>query len=95
MSRAETPALVDRRDQSRSPGFKKGDAIGVLGRRPTNAERERNVGLFGQGGGDFDAQGNMKNRQPPMLDVSPTLKKHGNLLGDMTLYRVNKEFENF
>ena len=33
-----------------------------------------------------------------MFEVSPTLvvtKKHVNLLGDMTLYRVNKEFENF
>jgi len=29
-------------------------------KRPTNVERDRNVGLFGQGGGDFDAKGNMK-----------------------------------
>ena len=75
--------------------FKPGDAIGYKEKRPTNIERERNVGLFGAGGGDFDAKGNMKNA-PAVFDQSPTLgKKKHNLLGDFTLYRVNKEFENF
>jgi len=55
------------------------------------------VGLFGQGGGDFDADGNFKNHRGAVFDQSPTLskKKHTPLLGDYTLYRVNKEFENF
>ena len=79
-------------------GFKLGDAIGVKEKRPTNIERERNVGLFGRGGGDFDARGNMK-ASPLMFDqsASPSVpgKKNKSLLGDYTLYRVNKEFENF
>ena len=56
--------------------------------------------MFGRGGGDFDAAGNMK-QSPLMFDqspgISPTLgrKKPNSLLGDFTLYRVNKEFENF
>ena len=64
-------------------------------------EREMNVGFFGRGGGAFDAMGNMKQSSPMMYeqspDSSPTLrkKKHNSLLGDFTLYRVNKEFENF
>ena len=68
--------------------------------RPTNAERNANFGMFGRGGGDFDAAGNMK-QSPLMFDqspgISPTLgrKKPNSLLGDFTLYRVNKEFENF
>ena len=66
---------------------------------PTRAEREANVGLFGRGGGDFDKKGNMR-ASPIMFDQSPGIasagKKKGNsLLGDFTLYRVNKEFENF
>ena len=82
-----------------SNAFKIGDAIGYKEKRPTNLERERNIGMFGRGGGDFDAHGNMKS--PAMFEqptgVSPTLGKKNKspLLGDFTLYRVNKEFENF
>jgi len=107
-SRCDTPALPDKDEASRSPGlrnnnfgYKRGDAIGVLARRPTNSERQMNVGLFGSGGGNFDTHGNMWNRQAGTIEQSPALsggggnKKHGSLLGDMTLYRVNKEFENF
>ena len=56
--------------------------------------------MFGRGGGDFDAAGNHK-QSPLMFDqspgISPTLgrKMPNSLLGDFTLYRVNKEFENF
>ena len=66
-------------------------------KRPTNMERDHNVGLFGHGGGDFDAKGNMNQNSPIVFDQSPTLgkKKQNSLLGDFTLYRVNKEFENF
>lgn len=77
--------------------FRLGDAIGVKGARPVGVMREMNVGLFGRGGGDFDARGNMKN-SPNMFDQSPSTslgKKKAPLLGDYTLYRVNKEFENF
>lgn len=75
--------------------FKLGDKLGM----PTRQERELNVGMFGRGGGNFDAKGNLKSG-PGMFDQSPgissTGKKKGNsLLGDFTLYRVNKEFENF
>ena len=66
---------------------------------PTKQERDQNVGMFGRGGGNFDLHGNMKN-QPAAYDQSPGLssigkKKGTSLLGDFTLYRVNKEFENF
>lgn len=59
-----------------------------------------NVGLFGRGGGNFDAKGNVKRNAGVVFDQSPGHsaigKKKGNsLLGDFTLYRVNKEFENF
>ena len=76
--------------------FKKGDAIGVKVTKPTNEERVQNVGLFGFGGGNFDPSGNMK-QSPLMFDQSPTVGKKNpkSLLGDFTLYRVNKEFENF
>ena len=81
-----------------SATFKLGDAIGVKEKRPTNMERERNIGMFGRGGGDFDESGNMKT-SPLMYDASasPSVpgKKNKSLLGDYTLYRVNKEFENF
>ena len=83
-------------DEYHAKAFKKGDAIGVKGDRPTPAERVQNVGLFGFGGGNFDVRGNMK-QSPLMFDQSPSLGKKNNksLLGDFTLYRVNKEFENF
>ena len=73
-------------------------------------ERELNVGLFGRGGGDFDATGNMRGYSPmlftqPDVTVGSTTaaagagmiktKKPKCLLGDFTIYRVNKEFENF
>ena len=68
----------------------------MKGARPTNMERAQNFGLFGMGGGQFDMRGNMKN-SPMLFDNSPSIvkKKPNSLLGDFTLYRVNKEFENF
>lgn len=83
-------------DEYHAKVFKRGDAIGVKEARPTNVERVQNVGLFGFGGGNFDMRGNMK-QSPLMFDQSPTLGKKNpkSLLGDFTLYRVNKEFENF
>lgn len=82
--------------QQPAKAFKIGDAIGVKGARPTNTERVHNMGMFGMGGGNFDKSGNVKN-SPMMFDQSPNIdkKKHKSLLGDFTLYRVNKEFENF
>lgn len=56
--------------------------------------------MFGRGAGDFDDRGNMKG-SPMVFDTSPGIspglakKKGTSLLGDFTLYRVNKEFENF
>lgn len=63
-------------------------------------ERDMNVGMFGRGGGAFDASGNVKNSPlmyGPSPEVSPSLRKRkpNTLLGDFTQYRVNKEFENF
>ena len=69
----------------------------MKGDRPTNAERAQNMGMFGMGGGQFDKKGNMKS-SPMMFDQSPSIttkKKPNSLLGDFTLYRVNREFENF
>jgi len=47
--------------------------------------------------GEFDAQGNPKEVARPVIEASPaqTKKKHNSLLGDFTLYKVNKEFVNF
>ncbi len=50
--------------------FRKGDPIGKKGSRPTNMEREQNMGMFGRGLGDFDKGGNMKGG-PAMFDQSP------------------------
>ena len=37
-------------------------------KRPPNfMERELNVGLFGRGGGDFDATGNMRGYSPMLF----------------------------
>ena len=71
-------------------------------KRPSNLDRELNFGMFGRGGGDFDVSGNMKNG-PICFDVNAmgpmastvNKKKPNYLLGDFTLYRVNKEFEHF
>eukprot|EP00353_Schmidingerella_taraikaensis_P010032 CAMPEP_0185574492 /NCGR_PEP_ID=MMETSP0434-20130131/5946_1 /TAXON_ID=626734 ORGANISM="Favella taraikaensis, Strain Fe Narragansett Bay" /NCGR_SAMPLE_ID=MMETSP0434 /ASSEMBLY_ACC=CAM_ASM_000379 /LENGTH=498 /DNA_ID=CAMNT_0028191095 /DNA_START=2150 /DNA_END=3646 /DNA_ORIENTATION=+ len=75
---ADNGAAPKERDVSPSPEFggrsansntyKRGDAIGVLEKRPTNMERERNFGMFGQGVGDFDAQGNMKGGRQQVFD---------------------------
>ena len=64
-------------------------------------EREFNVGFFGRGGGDFDAGGNMRKNSPMYFEQFGRTqganqgKKTNHLLGDFTIYRVNKEFENF
>ena len=65
-------------------------------KRPTNMERVQNVGLFGRGCGNFDAFGNAGKKKSNIVETpSSPSKKKNNLLGDFTLYRVNKEFENF
>ena len=59
------------------------------------------MGMFGTGTGKFGDGGNKKGGQHPSvydknLDQSPGInRKKREVLGDFTLFKLNKEFENF
>lgn len=86
-----------------SAGFKLGDPIGEKPQKGVIPKQTGDeMGLFGMGIGKFDKNGKQIGGESGAVDkasqgMSPLIvkKNKGSLLGDFTLYRVNKEFENF